>query len=172
MPNRCRVEDARNDHPTRRRDRDGALGRLSGISRGVSITVALGLVLGACGSEDAPTEAVLPECTAGVVLHVSPGPTPEFSWEPACRASMLRVQLDVPTPSATQWLVSTFFDNELVPPIQYGRAPVGAFVPIVDDSSSFGQPLLAGTRYRVNIFRNRGGANPEDVVVAGATFTP
>jgi hypothetical protein len=82
------------------------------------------LAILACNSD---STTPLPACTSPVTVSVSSGPTPQFSWSPACAVS----QLIVFTPPAlgaaeTVWWYISSPTADIRPPVQFGATPAGA----------------------------------------------
>jgi hypothetical protein len=120
------------------------------LMRSCGLLLGLGLLLAGCG-DDGFTP---PDCAQGVELSVGGGPTPEFTWTPACRAAGLSVttldRFEVVT-----WLVTTpDLSNRLEAPLRYGTLPVaatqeGALVPLETDHTYqavllFAEPVQGG----------------------------
>jgi hypothetical protein len=116
-------------------------------------------------SEDSPAGPAQPvPCEAAVVVAVSPGPVPEFSWTPACLAHWLLVE---PAGSDMDlWGVVTDGANALASPVKYGTVPQGA--------QQFNAPvvLTPGTTYEVFLTRFVGPTDTDVELIGMASFTP
>lgn len=116
----------------------------------------------ACSDTTAPAE--LAECDGPVAVSVGGGTTPEFTWEPSCRAFFLLVE--PAEAGGDQWSVMTPGDNDLAPGITYGTVPAGA------EELDAPVALVAGTAYEVLVFRHSGPDADDGVLIGTASFTP
>lgn len=111
----------------------------------------LAALLVACG--DSPTEVAAPcvDTTTSVVVTVSAGLQPTFTWEPACWMALLLVEEG----SGDQWGVTTdaatwgdpALANLIAPPASYGVVPAS--------TSQLQAPatLASGTTYELILWR-------------------
>ncbi len=114
-------------------------------------------------SSDSPNEPiVLEECNTDVMIKVSSGTTPTFTWEPICKVSWLLVEEG----SSDQWFISNPDSNTIAPGVVYGIVPESA------NENSEAKPLVKGTTYEVILFWRTGPDYDigEDLLIQ--TFTP
>lgn len=124
------------------------------------------LFLAGCDSGDGGiTPAPCPE--TGVLISVSPGTQPVFSWTPGCGMQSLLVAREN-DPTATWVLYAGQDINTLRPGIRYGVAPFGTLAP------SPAQPLQTGVTYEVFLSEAIGApGGPIFLAPRGSrTFTP
>ena len=85
-----------------------------------------------------------PDCSGTVVMQVTAGLSPTFSWQPECCVSFMLIEpLD---DGSDQWMVGNENANDLDSGITYGVAPAGV-------NSRDVIPLVAGTAYKVILYR-------------------
>ena len=128
---------------------------LKQATRGVGLSALL-LSCAGC-SDQAPS--------ADVLIDVSTGTSPVFSWTPALEIASLTVAR-----AGSDVIVWTTFSlgqaNALAPPVSYGIAPPGAA-----QTANRLEFLVAGTTYEVTLFRvDDPGGTPRPV--GSATFVP
>ena len=101
------------------------------------------------------------ECAFEFDLAVSPGTTPEFTWNPVCRITLLSVfDYDAPPgASSLKWRIS---GPPFAGPVQYGVAPEGTTV------EQAATPLIAGHRAQLMVQFEEG----EYPFPGGFDFTP
>ncbi|MCG3776852.1 MAG: hypothetical protein JW395_3723 [Nitrospira sp.] len=127
------------------------------------LVLATFTLLSGC-SDDSTSSTELPDCTGEVTITVSAGTTPQFSWAPACQLFFLIVE---PAASGEDlWSIGTEGANEISPSVRYGTVPPGAQE--LDPPT----PLMAGTEYKVAIFRYTGPGRQDGVIIGLQTFTP
>ena len=139
-----------------------------GLRTGYAVTVRASAVLGllACsGGRDGSGPGQAARCAAVNSIEVGTGTTPLVSWQPACNVGELWVAPDQDF-AMPVWVVRVSDLDALTSPIQYGVVPPDGFEPFTNNPE-FGEPLQAGTRYRV-ILRTAAGAPALD----SAVFTP
>lgn len=98
-------------------------------------------------------------CPDEVMLNVSAGTRPTFSWSPACKV----VELQVYREGDVLWTVHAF-DSSFGPPVRYGDAPEGATEQVGPE------PLQSNRTYRVFIHEPGPGLSLR--TVATAEFSP
>jgi hypothetical protein len=130
-----------------------------------TLSIAMMTVLAGCS--DSPQEAPLEECPDNeVVVTVSGGVTPTFSWTPRCGMASLYV-----FPSAGGASLWVLFSSEQAATnpfrsgIVYGQAPPSAL------EVTGPVPLSAGTEYTVLIYRCAGDASGCDALLQAGTAT-
>ena len=120
----------------------------------LALTVGLG-----CGDDDGTGPASDRNCTDDVVISVSAGLTPTFTWAPACRVAFFLVEAD----ASDVWFIEPTGAQGIAPGVTYGVVPAGA------RQEEPAIPLEAGVTYEVIVARGSG----EDLELAGiGSFTP
>jgi hypothetical protein len=128
-------------------------------------TLVLGLnLVTACTESD---QALTPSpCGSSIALSVTSGLQPSFGWNSACPIAALRVALQ--GSGAIIWsTIAVHQDNAIAPAVRYGVFPTGA---ALTTNPLF--PLVAGTTYRVAIFRIDASHGDSLEEVGHAIFTP
>jgi hypothetical protein len=131
--------------------------------RRCAIRIALATLCVSVATCRTTTEVVAP-CMDPVLLSVSAGTTPRFTWDPACGAFQLIVQ---DTANTGFWAV-TSDSSRLRSGIDYGVTPAS-------DAQQLMAPvaLQHGTPYVVGLFRNFYGPTPAPADnIAAIKFTP
>jgi len=127
--------------------------------------VLVGALLG-CGGVADPSPG---GCPGPVAFQASPGSSPTFTWQPSCRASALVITTNPAQPGALAalvWSVSEPDDsNRIVPPVQFGVAPLGARSTPNPPAS-----LQAGLTYRLTLYAR--AASGGDAIMAFTILTP
>ncbi len=118
----------------------------------------------ACADGAGPGSVNLPACTGDITVTVSSGPTPRFSWSPACKTFFLLVESQ--GAGTDLWSIMTPGANELVSGIQYGTVPAGA------QELDLPSPLAPGSLYVVDVFRYTGPDSEDGILSGSRTFTP
>ena len=126
-------------------------------------SLLLGAVgFGACSSGTGPSRDR--ECNGDVLVSVSAGTTPTFSWTPSCRLTFLKVESA--TGATPMWSIGDpLIQNSIASQVRYGTVPPGALQvrePI---------PLMPGTSYIVFVSRAHGDSF-SDEEAGSALFTP
>jgi hypothetical protein len=130
-------------------------------------SAALVLCVSSCGDE-VPTEPEPGACLGDVSLEVSDGTTPTFSWSPPHPV----YEVGVYKMSGSDFVWGLNIDGSaadavelgIVPPIEYGVVPAGAYAPVSPSA------LMAGTLYRVYVACATEWYTVKEV--GSATFTP
>ena len=93
---------------------------------------------------DGPTNGVveLEECDSDLILSVSDGTTPTFTWEPECRAALLSVQDKDNSRIEDMWRIGSS-GNNIPSGVEYGILPDS--VHLVDGPTT----LVSGTQYEL-----------------------
>ena len=135
---------------------------------GIGVAFLLGWGLLSCATSTEPS--VLP-CTdasiasgGGVLLSVSSGTAPRFSWSPACTAYSLVVTDSVGT---TMWGVISDSGSTLGPPVDYGALPAGPH-----SQTQAPVTLQAGKSYAVGLYRQYVTSPTPSDVLGAVAFRP
>ncbi len=128
---------------------------LKHATRGVGLSALL-LSCAGC-SDQAPS--------AGVVVDVSTGTSPVFSWTPALNIASLTVAR-AGSDGIVWTTISLGQANAIAPPVTYGIAPPGAA-----QTANRLEFLVAGTAYEVTLLRVD-DPDSAPLLVGSATFVP
>jgi hypothetical protein len=140
------------------------------LAQAVFSTSSIVLVTVLAGCSDSPQEAPLEECPDNeVIVTVSGGVTPTFSWTPRC--GMASLDVFPSNGGASVWVLFSGEQagtNPFRSGIVYGQAPPSAL------EVTGPMPLSAGTEYTVLIYRCAGDASGCDALLqaGAATFRP
>jgi len=116
---------------------------------------ALALSLAGCSDAAGPNRD---PCTGDVTITVSSGPTPTFTWTPACGVIGLLVEEE----ASDMWFISATGSGTIGSGVKYGTVPPGA----TEETPPL--TLLAGRTYEVILFRG----TQDDGVIAGLKALP
>ncbi|TFB09868.1 hypothetical protein E3V36_05580 [Candidatus Marinimicrobia bacterium MT.SAG.2] len=103
------------------------------------------LMVNACSDSSTNGSNNLAECNSDLILSVSDGTTPTFTWEPECRAALLYVQDKDSSRIEDMWRIFSG-GNNIPSSIQYGILPDSVYV--VDGPTT----LVSGTQYELIVY--------------------
>ena len=132
--------------------------------RRCAIRIALATLCASVVTCRTTTGLVVP-CADPVLLYVSTGTTPQFTWDPACGAYQLIVT-DTVTSGTTYWAVASD-SSRLHSGLDYGVTPASDARQVTAPT-----PLQHGTPYVVGLYRLYVGTPTQNDVIAAKKFTP